>query len=532
MVQREVGERFAAAPGTAAYGVPSVLAQLACDVRVHRVDLAHRLPPGAERRLGARRARPHRPGGAARAARARARRVRAPPQGAGALARAGPGRGARRARPRARGAAGARPPGRRARRAPGAGGVPRAGGGAARDRAARRGAGEDQPLPLRGPDARRRPPRARDRLPVDRARRRGRARAAPACGSAMDRVVCPGVDGREPRRRWRCARFRARTGWDGAPVRLRIEKRIPVAAGMAGGSGRRGARPCGSSRAPRASTTTRCCARSPPSSAPTSPPRCARGATWRPAPASASTPLPPPRALRRARAPVARRAARPPTSTARPIAWACRATRPGSRPSCARSSTAAGDLPDELIVNDLEPAARALCPEIDDALAAARGAGADHALVCGSGPTVIGLFADLQGARGAAARLFGRDPRPIAVAPLGGDAVKPVWLVFAAAAASPSSSGAGAAWSRRCWPAARWSRRPRLRLRARPHPPPEPRAAARSTSASGSASGPTCSSARWPSSRPAPSSGSSRRARPRCCSAASSPARARSTSSR
>jgi 16S rRNA (adenine1518-N6/adenine1519-N6)-dimethyltransferase len=36
MVQREVGERFAAAPGSRAYGVPSVLAQLACDVRVHR----------------------------------------------------------------------------------------------------------------------------------------------------------------------------------------------------------------------------------------------------------------------------------------------------------------------------------------------------------------------------------------------------------------------------------------------------------------------------------------------------------------
>jgi 16S rRNA (adenine1518-N6/adenine1519-N6)-dimethyltransferase len=36
MVQREVGERLAAAPGTAAYGVPSVLAQLACEVRVHR----------------------------------------------------------------------------------------------------------------------------------------------------------------------------------------------------------------------------------------------------------------------------------------------------------------------------------------------------------------------------------------------------------------------------------------------------------------------------------------------------------------
>jgi 16S rRNA (adenine1518-N6/adenine1519-N6)-dimethyltransferase len=36
MVQREVGERLAATPGTAAYGAPSVLAQLACDARVLR----------------------------------------------------------------------------------------------------------------------------------------------------------------------------------------------------------------------------------------------------------------------------------------------------------------------------------------------------------------------------------------------------------------------------------------------------------------------------------------------------------------
>ncbi len=36
MVQREVGERFAAKPGTDAYGVPSVLAQLECDVKVLR----------------------------------------------------------------------------------------------------------------------------------------------------------------------------------------------------------------------------------------------------------------------------------------------------------------------------------------------------------------------------------------------------------------------------------------------------------------------------------------------------------------
>ncbi len=36
MVQREVGERFAARAGDSAYGVPSVLARLACEVRVLR----------------------------------------------------------------------------------------------------------------------------------------------------------------------------------------------------------------------------------------------------------------------------------------------------------------------------------------------------------------------------------------------------------------------------------------------------------------------------------------------------------------
>jgi 16S rRNA (adenine1518-N6/adenine1519-N6)-dimethyltransferase len=36
MVQREVGERLAAAPGSAAYGIPSVVAQLACQVKILR----------------------------------------------------------------------------------------------------------------------------------------------------------------------------------------------------------------------------------------------------------------------------------------------------------------------------------------------------------------------------------------------------------------------------------------------------------------------------------------------------------------
>jgi 16S rRNA (adenine1518-N6/adenine1519-N6)-dimethyltransferase len=45
MVQREVGERFAAAPGTAAYGVPSVLAQLRCEVKVLRPVSRHVFRP-------------------------------------------------------------------------------------------------------------------------------------------------------------------------------------------------------------------------------------------------------------------------------------------------------------------------------------------------------------------------------------------------------------------------------------------------------------------------------------------------------
>ena len=49
-------------------------------------------------------------------------------------------------------------------------------------------------------------------------------------------------------------------------------------------------------------------------------------------------------------------------------------------------------LPERLLVNELEAAARSLCPEIESALGAVRDAGADHAFVSGSGPTVAGLF--------------------------------------------------------------------------------------------------------------------------------------------
>jgi 4-diphosphocytidyl-2-C-methyl-D-erythritol kinase len=43
-------------------------------------------------------------------------------------------------------------------------------------------------------------------------------------------------------------------------------------------------------------------------------------------------------------------------------------------------------------VNDLEPAARSLAPAIGDALDAVLDAGAAHAMVSGSGPTVFGVW--------------------------------------------------------------------------------------------------------------------------------------------
>ena len=107
MVQREVGERLAAGPGSGAYGVPSVLAQLACEVRCCARSRATVFYPGAERRLGARAAcagdRRAQAAVLAGAACARRRRVRAPPQDArGSLALARRGIIAERLPPRSR----------------------------------------------------------------------------------------------------------------------------------------------------------------------------------------------------------------------------------------------------------------------------------------------------------------------------------------------------------------------------------------------------------------------------------------------
>jgi 4-diphosphocytidyl-2-C-methyl-D-erythritol kinase len=74
--------------------------------------------------------------------------------------------------------------------------------------------------------------------------------------------------------------------------------------------------------------------------------------------------------------------------------------------------------------NDLQDAARSLCPAIDEALESALAAGADHAIVSGSGPTVLALFSE-DGHRRRAAAAFdtlvesGRVPTPILTHPAG-----------------------------------------------------------------------------------------------------------------
>ncbi|HET9101719.1 MAG TPA: hypothetical protein VFN55_00075 [Solirubrobacteraceae bacterium] len=87
----------------------------------------------------------------------------------------------------------------------------------------------------------------------------------------------------------------------------------------------------------------------------------------------------------------------------------------------AQTAIAAGQGEGWLGVNDLQPAALSLAPEIARALDAARAAGAAHALVCGSGPTVIGLFPgeDAASRAGRAAdALRDRWPRAVAVLPV------------------------------------------------------------------------------------------------------------------
>jgi 4-diphosphocytidyl-2-C-methyl-D-erythritol kinase len=71
----------------------------------------------------------------------------------------------------------------------------------------------------------------------------------------------------------------------------------------------------------------------------------------------------------------------------------------------------------ELLVNDLEQAAISLRPQIAEALASLEEVGARRALVTGSGPTAFGVFEDIVAADAAAAALPPRYANAIVTAP-------------------------------------------------------------------------------------------------------------------
>jgi 4-diphosphocytidyl-2-C-methyl-D-erythritol kinase len=230
-----------------------------------------------------------------------------------------------------------------------------------------------------------------------------------------DDVHCPGVAGPNLAEA-AVAGFRAATGWNGPAVHIEIEKRIPVAAGMAGGSADAGAvlrllaRAAGGVGEAALHDVAAALGADVP--AQVRPGRVlATGAGERierlaPRPAFGVLVLPSAHQL----------------STPAVFREADRLGLPRDGDSLAERLAAVRmalpDLPPELVVNELEPAARSLCPAIDDALGRVRAAGADVALVSGSGPTVLGLFADPAATHEAARELGHLDPAPVACVPV------------------------------------------------------------------------------------------------------------------
>ncbi len=225
-----------------------------------------------------------------------------------------------------------------------------------------------------------------------------RISAAPA-----DEVICPGIE--SPDLTARALTALREAGWGHAPLRIEVDKRVPVAAGLGGGSGDAAAvlrlargevvegRLHGIAAALGADVPSQL------------DPRFALvgGAGER------VTPLPDPEQFFAVLLPDPEG-----LSTAAVYGEADRLGLSRSADELEHlrgalaSAAADGASPlayPELLVNDLGEAAISMRPSIGAALSALRDAGADIAIVTGSGPTAVGLFADGAVAEEAALRL-------------------------------------------------------------------------------------------------------------------------------
>lgn len=216
-----------------------------------------------------------------------------------------------------------------------------------------------------------------------------------------DEVVCPGVEGTNLAAHALSA-LRER-GWDHPPLRVEIEKRIPVSAGLGGGSADAAAvlRLAAGEVADLEEIALELGADVPSQLSPSL--ALVEGAGERverlPAPAPHAVVLLPDGGG---------------LSTAAVFAEADRLGLGRSAGEldelagrlCAVAGAGASPLAyPELLVNDLEPAARSLRPAIGEALDALRAAGSPQVLLTGSGPTAFGLFESPAAARAAAAEL-------------------------------------------------------------------------------------------------------------------------------
>ncbi len=245
-------------------------------------------------------------------------------------------------------------------------------------------------------------------------------------GAEHDEVVCPGVAGENLAER-ALGLFREATGWKQARVRLTIDKHIPVAAGLGGGS----ADAAAALRLARAASglgdedllvvlAEELGADVPAQVAPGRWLATGAGELLEalPDPVSALGVLVLAHTTQLSTADVYAEADRLASSQTGDVARDAHSLR--ERQQVLRKAFELGvALPSEaeLLHNDLQAAAVALCPTIEQALEQALEAGAELAFVSGSGPTVVGLFGranGLQRAQRAAAGLGGREPDPVA----------------------------------------------------------------------------------------------------------------------
>jgi 4-diphosphocytidyl-2-C-methyl-D-erythritol kinase len=249
-----------------------------------------------------------------------------------------------------------------------------------------------------------------------------------------DEVICAGVAGENLAAR-ALAKLRER-GWDGPPLRIEIEKRTPVAAGLGGGSADAAAvlRLAAGSGGGRSDGALAAAARDAGDSAdlPQLPAAALADLPAIAAELGADVPsqLRPALALVQGAgerveplpAPAAHAALLLPggggLSTKAVFDEADRLGLGRDESTLARiadelrAAAGAGASPlayTELLVNDLEPAARSLRPDIGDALDLLRGTSAGAVFLSGSGPTAVGLFPTLSQAESAAATLARSD---------------------------------------------------------------------------------------------------------------------------